>query len=1232
MALPFKNSFITRLLSRLFKYGFFIISAAVLLIVVIVALIPLGISTDLSHDFIEQTISNALNRSVRIERLDWSWKRGIRIDRFVIPDDPEFSVNPLLFIERVQLKPNVKKLLRREVDIDLHVSRIDINIIKNTRGVHNIETLVGKKGIEENAAVPFEKENGARKAGEEFLFALPSIIEDIIAEIHLEKINITYDDRAKSETFWMKDLEIELSTTSLKRSTVNLSMGADIKVNNHALPRSTITASIKNLFDDNGVLCIEKSSVALGAKLPGIDATTNAKLAESKATAHIRIDLASAVKAFAPLVPDTPASIKVKGVLECDVAAGIDPADPLAFDVKITGSDLSISGKPVYHAIIGPGDFSVNANGIVDLEADTFKLKAGKIGILENSHIQATAMVEQIKSDNRKVQLLISDLFLDLDEIVSFAKPLLPSTIKIKKSSAENAALSIHQARIDGDIPSGPLAFQVEGMNIRLPDMAITDEMNGDSVLQLSGGRFKIEALTMQLMDLFPVSAAATTSLMIDDVSGNRENQALSISGIRLDRLNVDINHVMRNDNTRFGFTGGLTVDHQLEIDRVQLSDFFRIDQFRHSLKAKGDIRTNDTIHASLDFMDVTVKRVSIEKKELGLIKTGMAIHATSGDIVVNNLNPIDVDAQDVQVDVSLEKAIELTLSANIYHSSDPLLDLDLTLNSDIDALIDKIPPKFQRGITGKGVLQLTLTAAGRQPKKREIAAISKMEFEDNLSFIDRFSLDVGVEKATLAIPFSDNNQIDIHSINAQPLFSYKLDGTTGKGKLSGTATAGAITGLPGTKLKEPISCRFSFSGEHEFLNTIALRHSLSESLVEIKETAEIKLTGLDRILTQKPFPGLPELLTTLGADISTTISIPECQRLKKLGFPILSDMDISGFSKVGLKFKLNPDRSIGAGLVVEVKGMDLFLPEQISVHQLDANFDFSKYFAIDRPNKTDLILEVPDLSLKVIESERQTNPISKDRLIHRHIRKLHERMNPDPALTFQKAEVMAAPFPLVMDNSIVMLNLEKGLPNLDFFQLNCLGGTLNGSLSLVGDKKNKQRDFAVNTSLTFSGLDTAQLFPQSVSKKKPFETAISGSLYADFPVTDQMQTLLEDTVMSVDLTQIGASAIERLLYALDPYESNEAIVSQRRLLKNGTPKNFRMDIKDGFLTLRGKVSIKGIDISMPTIRRLNIAQVPGLKRFEENFADVTPIIAILQKLSARKIIVDKRQNSVFFE
>jgi hypothetical protein len=67
-------------------------------------------------------------------------------------------------------------------------------------------------------------------------------------------------------------------------------------------------------------------------------------------------------------------------------------------------------------------------------------------------------------------------------------------------------------------------------------------------------------------------------------------------------------------------------------------------------------------------------------------------------------------------------------------------------------------------------------------------------------------------------------------------------------------------------------------------------------------------------------------------------------------------------------------------------------------------------------------------------------------------------------------------------------------------------------------------------------------------------------------------------------------------------------------------------------MSLRGKVAVKGFEISLPAIRRLNIAMIPGMDKFENRLSGVLPLIGILQKISAERIIIDRQANMITFK
>jgi hypothetical protein len=141
----------------------------------------------------------------------------------------------------------------------------------------------------------------------------------------------------------------------------------------------------------------------------------------------------------------------------------------------------------------------------------------------------------------------------------------------------------------------------------------------------------------------------------------------------------------------------------------------------------------------------------------------------------------------------------------------------------------------------------------------------------------------------------------------------------------------------------------------------------------------------------------------------------------------------------------------------------------------------------------------------------------------------------------------------------------------------------------------------------------------------------MNGLMSAALPLSTSMDRLLQDLECQLEITRIGARALERVLYALDPYENNESMVRQRKLLKSGTPRWVKAAVRDGMLSASGEVEVKGMKLELPKIERLNVAGLPGLGGYEKRLAVIGPIIKGLNILSADTVRVDKDGKMTLF-
>jgi hypothetical protein len=233
------------------------------------------------------------------------------------------------------------------------------------------------------------------------------------------------------------------------------------------------------------------------------------------------------------------------------------------------------------------------------------------------------------------------------------------------------------------------------------------------------------------------------------------------------------------------------------------------------------------------------------------------------------------------------------------------------------------------------------------------------------------------------------------------------------------------------------------------------------------------------------------------------------------------------------------------------------------------------------------------------------------------------------PNLTFETARIPTGPLFLNVSNGQIAIDLAGPLPSLDHFQVDVLGGSVTGNLGLSEGPD----VFMLGANCSFSGLDMRRLsgdVREAAIKEEAGsspDSEISGRLTVNLPLSDDPMMLLNRMRTTVRLTHIGSQTLERFLYALDPYESNEMMVKQRKLLRQGTPRWIEIQIKDGNLSLKGEVEVKGALIRLPEIRRFNVALLPISDRLNEQAPKLRHLMQLLNILVSDTILVNQGEG-----
>jgi hypothetical protein len=125
-----------------------------------------------------------------------------------------------------------------------------------------------------------------------------------------------------------------------------------------------------------------------------------------------------------------------------------------------------------------------------------------------------------------------------------------------------------------------------------------------------------------------------------------------------------------------------------------------------------------------------------------------------------------------------------------------------------------------------------------------------------------------------------------------------------------------------------------------------------------------------------------------------------------------------------------------------------------------------------------------------------------------------------------------------------------------------------------------------------------------------------------DAPLVAKERELLEGVRMRLNLRKIGPDTLERALFGLDPYERNEQLVAQRKMLRHGTLKRLSASTLDGALSLDGEVRVKGVDMALPRVERIRLAEMSVKKQMARTVAGISALRGVLDLVRADTLLV----------
>jgi translocation and assembly module TamB len=1208
-------------------------SLAVLIFIValgaaVLWMMPRAVSTNWSKKQLETRASRALQAPVTVGGLRWTWKEGIQIQGLRIADDKAFCKDPIISLDRLILNIDPGRLIDRCLYLDLQMEGLKAHVVRDADGRTNLGAWLarlkqaGKPRIETRPSEPGDWRKMA--------LALPG---DLNAHIRLQQSALLMEDRQAKRSLAIRDIALHLDVPSLVDKPISATLSSTQEMDGKPLPPIDLTFFIEHLVDNTPAVRLSAASIKARCRLPGLDLAVSGGLSDMGIEGTMDLDLAALMEAAGPLIPaSVPA---VSGGLGLRAKASLGSGDEITYDITLSGTQLAVEGGPLKERRIGPLALQFSQIGTVTPEKRELNIIKGELRLQDKTRLGWQGWIRQADTSGAEADLSMNAIAVDLKEMAGLAGPLIPLDITTGWPPEHPQGVSIEQVRLNGILPGGTARITLKGLKMELPDIKLALSKNG---LSAEGVCLRTSEADVRLQDRFPTALDLITDLDIRRLSLSGV-QAINLHGLKAADIRVTGQDLARSPKALLGMAGTVILAESVALEQMEAPGLALVPGIRHNLKASVLMQERPP------FMKLSARTVvaspspRIDLLSKRPIKGGMSLEARVENLNIAALNPFMADVGGLDAALRLGDIVDFHIKGQAAALGANALRFNGRTTIDLGAAQDLIPASMKPDGTFTGALETNWRFEGRRPTPDELKAFSDRGLSlahrlNAVGFISMAELRAGLKNVGLDLPMKRGAFLSAHGINS--LSPLTVSASTGLKSvlLEGNLAIDRISELPGSKtFNPPLSATLSFKADQRELSSLQISEALHIDPLNIDQDLEISFNRLGRVLNLNEQPTFSTLLKHLDVSVAAALRTTLSPSLA----PFFPGLSLTGPLNAGLGLELSGGKEISARVSVESSGLDVSA-QQARIQGLTSDIRLSKTYQLrfeeeeqDKPGSASELLSQKVLGPSSLSWLRSP---SGNALASRLGEDLGGRISGPPTLSCDSVHLKGSPFPLELHHAEMQFRLARSLPSLDRFQFDVMGGSILGELRIT------QQDDRCRLEIqgAFSGLDATTFLPEQaspdrISSRAPGEdTQLSGQVIFQMPISQDPVQVMNNLSAAVHLTHIGSRTIERLLYAMDPYEANEGIVSQRALLRKGTPEWIEVQIRHGNLSLSGSVAAVGVQIPLPPVERLNLTSLPIHHRLQKVLSRLGPVEKGLQALSADAIMINKDSTVRFVE
>ncbi len=1145
---------------RILTIAALVIAASLSLLLLCIALVPTLISSQLVQTRIQKTVSTSMKRQVTWTSLTMTWSDGLALSGLKLGDGPA----PLhkIDIDQLVIVPGFGRGADGRFGVDLVVKIRDVQA----------ELVPGPP----KTALPQSKDPLTQLAEviqdvQRLDFPLPV---DLRIQVEMAPLQVRYRDPASVKELRLNEFSFRLAMPSLATMPIAVEANGRVIVDSREMGKVNFSAKVSDLVTRERRIHLASALFDATAAAPGTSLTITGGLRQADGfSARLKLSLPQLQVIAHPFM--LPAFPELTGTIDLLLRAKADAERDLHATVMFEGAGVAAKGGSLKAKRVGPLDLKLQQRIVTDHMRQRVEFPGGTFAIPGLLDAAWSASVNHPNVPERSLDLRFGPMRLDLARAHSLATPFISPDIKINDLFGELTLRSLN-LKLTGSANNGDIS--VAGFAAKLPRVRLSLK-NGE--LTAADVELFLEQAASPLVAKLPVKLAANLLWSVKNaaLSGT---QPLSIQGAR-GAVGVAVSDLNLKSASPRKIAASAIVTQSIDLDRVLSGTRFRVEKVHEQLRLLARFAENGDIEATLPECTFSAAALqgAMDGKRFGPLPLTASL--TAKELSLSSAEGAKPSLKHATTRISAGEALQLVAESALSGESPQRATTSGTARLDLRHFLPVVSSFMPSGLKGDGVVSAAWDLAGPLPDKAPAADINPLRSARTaLSLFDKLELSVKLNRVAATVP-SAKGAITVTGLQTGPDLRFVSTKRGESAQVEGGLQFSAVSGLPGgVGNLPPQQGSFILNGRLNDWREFRLNEEFRIDPLALQHEGELNVSRIDALLdVKRPF-STATLIKRLDATLFAAFKGEFKRDLKHL----LPDFDLSGTVDGAVRIDLTAGRELALRCSLATADFGAQLANGTKIEGMHSKININRNYSLAVASQVD---NWTPLSAALVRptAVAVVNPGAAG-----IVGRIHDDLRGDlqGARTFsiRRVTTKAWGLPLVLTALEGDLLFSQEKSGLSFFQGDLLGGTMLARSIF----ELKPKIPLLVTASSFSNLDITHLLPREARQQQMDHNAeITGELSFIAPLTPEQSELFEQLRLSVNMRKIGTDTLERALFSLDPYERNEQMVAQRKMLRQGSLKGLRSSVVDGAFNVEGETIIKGIAVDLPKVDRVRIPE-----------------------------------------